>query len=77
MNFWKNSQRAFEPPYFLYFVHLALQCHVRNMVKAEMCVYPKSALTVVFDQEKIFYLGNPLFAFVVLCVTIIFAFGPF
>ena len=26
MNFWKNSQRAFEPPYFLYFVHLALQC---------------------------------------------------
>ena len=77
LNFRKNSQRAFDPPASFFFILCTLLFNVRNMVKAEMCVYPKSALTVAFGQEKISYLGNPLFAFVVLCVTIIFAFGPF
>ena len=73
--FGKIPKGPSNPP--ICFILCTLLFNVRNMVKAEMCVYPKSALTVAFGQEKIFYLGNPLFAFVVLCMTIIFAFGPF
>ena len=53
---------------------------IRNMARTKICRVPKSAPTnTVWPNKTIVYLGNPIFtngAFVGLCVTTIFAFGP-